>query len=163
MSGDLPRTAKVATVWLLLGLVLFVAVLWWQRSDRQMRFTAQGEIIEIRRSIDGHYHWPGRINGREVDFLIDTGATTTAISVALAHELRLQPIGTTQSSTAGGMVTGQLVLADVVLQGGVSARGLRVTALPELRDHPLLGMDVLARLRWGQGDGRLRIDLRSTP
>jgi aspartyl protease family protein len=55
------------------------------------------------------------------------------------------------------------VLADVVLQGGVSARGLRVTALPELRDHPLLGMDVLARLRWEQSDGKLRIDLRSGP
>ena len=75
MRAELPRSTKVVTVSLLLGLVLFLAVQWWQRSSREMRFSAQGETIEIRRSNDGHYHWPGSINGRELDFLIDTGAT----------------------------------------------------------------------------------------
>jgi aspartyl protease family protein len=159
MTRELPRTLKVATVWLLLGLAMFLGVQWWQARERQTRFHAEGGVIEIRRSSDGHYHWPGLINGREVDFLVDTGATGTAISAALARDLRLESLGPVQSSTAAGVTTGQLVRADVVLHGGVSARALRVVALPGLGERPLLGMDVLARLRWQQAEGRLRIEL----
>lgn len=160
MSAELPRTFKVATVWLLLGAALFLGVQWWSHRANEMRFQAQGDVVEIRRGADGHYHWPGRINGREVDFLVDTGATGTAISAALARELRLESLGEVRSNTAGGVVSGQLVRADVVLLGGVSAQALRIVALPGLGEHPLLGMDVLSRLRLQQSDGRLRIELQ---
>ncbi len=162
MSNELPRTFKVVTIWLLLGVLVFVGIQWFLREQQQMRFRAEGDIIEIRRGPDGHYHWPGTINGRSVDFLIDTGATGTAISAALARELDLQSIGQVQSSTAGGPVTGQVVRADVILQGGVRAERLRLVALPQLADRPLLGMDVLGRLHWQQRDGVMRIDLRPT-
>jgi aspartyl protease family protein len=160
MSVELPRTLKVATVWLLLGAALFVGVQYWQHREQATRFQVQGEVVEIRRGGDGHYHWPGRINGREVDFLVDTGATGTAISSALARELRLESLGEVRSNTAGGVVSGQVVRADVLLQGGVSAQALRVVALPGLGENPLLGMDVLSKLRWQQSDGRLRIELK---
>ncbi len=160
MSAELPRTVKVVTVWLLAGLLLFLGVQWWQHHQQRTRFQLDGDVIEIRRGNDGHYHWPGSVNGRAVDFLIDTGATGTAISAALARELGLESNGPVQSSTAGGVVTGQLVRADVALQGGVRATRLRMLALPGLDDRPLLGMDVLGRLRWQQRDGVLRIDLR---
>ncbi len=159
MSTELPRTVKVVTVWLLLGVLVFLGIQWWQHDRQKTRFQLDGGVIEIRRGADGHYHWPGSINGRSVDFLIDTGATGTAISAALARELALESIGPIQSNTAGGVVTGQLVRADVALQGGVSAERLRVVALPGLDDRPLLGMDVLGRLRWQQRDGVLRIEL----
>jgi aspartyl protease family protein len=161
MSAELPRTFKVVTVWLLLGLALFMGVQWWLHRQAQARFSAGDEVIEIRRGPDGHYHWPGRIEGRAVDFLIDTGATGTAIPAELARDLRLASIGSVQSSTAGGVVTGEVVRADIELRGGLSARRLRVVALPGLQDRPLLGMDVLGRLQWQQTDGVLRIDLRS--
>jgi aspartyl protease family protein len=160
MSVELPRMLKVATVWLLLGAALFVGVQYWQHREQATRFQVQGEVVEIRRGGDGHYHWPGRINGREVDFLVDTGATGTAISSALARELRLESLGEVRSNTAGGVVSGQVVRADVLLQGGVSAQALRVVALPGLGENPLLGMDVLSKLRWQQSDGRLRIELK---
>lgn len=155
---DLPRSFKLVTVWLLLGLVVFLGVQAWQHRAAQTRFSASGDSIEIRRGPDGHYHWPGSINGRAVDFLIDTGATGTAISAALAEELGLASLGTVRSSTAGGLVTGQVVSADLRLQGGVQVDRLRVVALPGLGERPLLGMDVLGRLRWSQDAGILRID-----
>ena len=161
MNDDLPRTFKIVTAWLLLGLLVFLGFQWWQHRQQQSSFQVDGGVIEIRRGPDGHYHWPGNINGREVDFLVDTGATSTAISAALALELRLESIGQVRSNTAGGVVTGQLVRADVALRGGVTAQRLRMVALPALGDRPLLGMDVLGRLRLQQRDGVLRIDLRS--
>ena len=158
MNNDLPRTVKLVTVWLLLGLGVFLGIQWWQQRSEQTRFQVLGGAIEIRRDADGHYHWPGSVNGRAVDFLIDTGATGTAISAALASELGLEPVGSVQSSTAGGVVIGQVVRADVLLQGGVSAQRLRVVALRALGTNPLLGMDVLGRLHWQQRDGVLRIE-----
>lgn len=158
MNHDLPRGFKVVTVWLLLGAAVFVGIQWWLHRAEQTRFQANGAVVEIRRSPDGHYHWPGRINGREVDFLIDTGATGTAIPAALARELKLAPLGEVQSNTAGGVVTGQIVRADIELRGGVSVQRLPVVALPQLGESPLLGMDVLGKLRWQQRDAVLRIE-----
>ena len=82
-----------------------------------------------------------------------------AIPAELANKLGLEAEGTVRSSTAGGLVSGQMVRADLALQGGVRAERLRMVALPSL-DSPLLGMDVLGRLHWQQQDGALRIDLR---
>lgn len=159
MNNDLPRSLKLVTVWLLVGAVVFVAIQWWQHREQQTRFQVSSGALEIRRSDDGHYHWPGRINGRQVDFLIDTGATGTAIPASLAEALKLEPIGTVRSNTAGGVVTGQIVRADVELQGGVKVERLQIVALPKLGDSPLLGMDVLGKLHWQQRDGVLRIEL----
>ena len=158
MDRDLPRSFKLLTLWLLLGAAVFVGVQWWQRQAEQARFETRGGAVEIRRSADGHYHWPGRINGRAVDFLVDTGATSTAIPTTLARELGLQPIETVRSNTAGGVVTGQLVRADLELRGGVSVERARMVALPGLGAGPLLGMDVLGKLHWQQRDGVLRIE-----
>lgn len=159
MNRDLPATFKVVTVWLLVGLGLFVGVQWWEGQQQKTRFQLQGDVVEIQRGDDGHYHWPGTINGRPVDFLIDTGATGTALSADLARELGLETLGTVQSGTAAGVVTGQVVRADLALEGGVTAERLRMVALAGLGDRPLLGMDVLGRLRWSQQQGVLRIHL----
>ena len=163
MDKDLPRSFKLITLWLLLGALVFVAVQWWLHRAQQTRFQASGDAVEIRRGSDGHYHWPGRVNGRPIDFLIDTGATGTAIPAALARELKLQPIAAVQSHTAGGVVTGQLVQVDIELQGGVSVQRLRVVALQGLGASPLLGMDVLGKLRWQQRGAVLRIELDAAP
>ena len=159
MSGELPVTLKHVTVWLLLGAVVFLGWQWREHEARKASFSAEGGVIEIRRGDDGHYHWPGTLNGRAVDFLVDTGATGVAIPARLAQELGLEAQGKVRSSTAGGSVTGDVVRADLVLDGGVRVERLRMVALPGL-DSPLLGMDVLGRLRWQQQGGSLRIDLR---
>ena len=161
MNGELPRSFKLVTAWLLVGVAVFLGVQWWQHRAVQSRFSVAGDTVEIRRGPDGHYHWPGSVNGRAVDFLIDTGATGTAISQKLADQLGLKPIDTVRSSTAGGDVTGQVVRADIALQGGVAVERLRVVALRGLGEHPLLGMDVLGKLRWQQRDSVLRIELGS--
>ena len=159
MSGEIPRSLKFATIWLLLGTVVFLGFQWQQREARRSTFSTDGGVIEIRRAADGHYHWAGKLNGRPVEFLIDTGASGVAIPAELARRLGLVSEGRVRSSTAGGDVVGEVVRADLELEGGVRAERLRMVALPRL-EHPLLGMAVLGRLRWQQQNGALRIDLR---
>jgi len=163
MSHDLPRSFKLITLWLLLGTLVFVGIQWWLHRAQQSRFQADGDAVEIHRGADGHYHWPGRINGRAVDFLIDTGATGTAIPASLARELGLTSLGQVQSNTAGGIVTGHVMRADIELRGGVNVLRMPVVALPLLGESPLLGMDVLGKLRWQQRDAVLRIEPAAAP
>ena len=153
---EFPATLKHITVWALLGTLVFVAVQAWQAQQLQSRFSSRGGVIELKRAADGHFHWPGRVNGVPVNFLVDTGATRSALPLALARQAGLQPEGRTQSSTAGGTVQGWTARADLVLDGGVQARRLQITVLPAL-DAPLLGMDVLGWLPFSQADGVLRL------
>jgi aspartyl protease family protein len=158
--AGLPGWLKHVTVWLLLGLALFLAVQGWQAHERATRFGIDElGTIEIRRSGDGHYHWPGQVAGRPVEFLVDTGASGTAIPAALARELDLDALGPVRSNTAGGVVTGTLVVGDLELRGGVRVARLRMVALPDLA-APLLGMDVLGRLHWRQAAGVLVIEAK---
>jgi aspartyl protease family protein len=155
---ELPRTVKIATVWLLLATALFLAVQGFLAQRERPRVATDGMgAIELRRALDGHFHWPARIDGQRVDFLVDTGATRTALPQGLADRLGLARGRAVRSSTAGGMATGWETRVDLELEGGLQARQLRVTVLPEL-GAPLLGMDVLSRLRFSQHDGVLRLE-----
>ncbi len=156
--GELPPWLKHATVWLVLAVAVFLGVQAWQAREAATRFNIDGSSVAIRRSADGHYHWSGRLSGRNVEFLVDTGATRTAIPAELARELGLRVLGRMQSSTAGGVVQGTVVQGDMQLDGGVQVDRLQIVALPNLA-APLLGMDVLGRLRLEQADGVLRVDL----
>ncbi len=160
--NELPRSLKVVTVWLLVGLGLFLAVQAYQAQQRRSSFEISGTQLRIQRGPDGHYHWPATVNGQAVDFLIDTGATTSALPQALARHLGLPVEGQVGSMTAGGRVSGEVVRAELVLQGGVRVQRMRIVALPALAS-PLLGMDVLGKLQWRQSDGVLSIDLRGGP
>lgn len=152
--NQFPPVLKHLTLWLLIVTGLFLGVQAWQAHSRASRFEAAGGEITLRRAPDGHFHWPGTVNGRAVDFLVDTGATRTALPAALAAGLPAE--GTVRSATAGGVVQGHVVRVDLVLEGGVTVRRMPVTVLPDL-GAPLLGMDVLGRLHFSQADGALRL------
>ena len=153
---DLPHTLKLLTIWLLVTLVVFLGIKAWERHKEASRFRMAGEAIVLARGSDGHFHWPGRVGGVEVDFLVDTGATTTALPQSLAERAGLKPVGAVQAQTAAGATRGFLARADIALDGGVRAERLTVTVLPDLA-APLLGMDVLGRLHFSQKPGELRI------
>lgn len=155
-SRELPGSFKLITLWLLLMLAVFLGFKAWEHQSRQSRFSLDGAEIVLQRDRDGHFHWPGEVNGVAVDFLVDTGATSTALPLALAEQAGLRMEGSVQSQTAGGLARGHRARADIRLQGGVLAERLPVTVLPAL-GAPLLGMDMLSRLSFTQQGGSLRI------
>lgn len=159
--GALPRSFRLATVWLLLGTLLFVGVQWMMGEAQRTRFSFDGNAVELARGPDGHFHWPGRVNGVAVEFLVDTGATRTALPLAVAQRAGVAIHGRRRSNTAGGEVVGEVGTAEVALDGGVTAERLTVAVLPALHT-PLLGMDVLGRLRLTQSAGVLRIEMAPT-
>lgn len=156
MNKELPHGLKLLTIWLLILLVVFMGFKAWEHSQAQSMISVEGGAIVLKRGPDGHFHWPGEVNGVRVDFLVDTGATSTALPQALAEQAGLIAEAGVSSNTAAGVARGYRARADIALQGGVQAERLAVTVLPAL-GSPLLGMDILAKLDFKQQDGALHI------
>lgn len=131
-------------------------------NDRLAHDDALPISVELQRSDSGPYLGDGSINGKPVQFLVDTGATTVALSGALAKRLGLV-LGTAKSiTTAGGRTTGYETLLGSLALGGLQMSDVRAIVLPEmaLKDRVLLGMNVLGAFDLVQQDNTLIIQSR---
>ena len=110
--------------------------------------------VVLRRNRAGHFVAGGRINGEPVLFLVDTGATDVALPLPLARRLGLglRPGG--RSTTANGTVDTWTTRLDSVDLGGLVARNVRASVLPNMADgEVLLGMSYLRHLElYQRGD-----------
>lgn len=116
--------------------------------------------VVLERNRQGHYVSSGLINDQPVTFLLDTGATTVSLPMALAHALGLPLRPGVSSKTANGIVQTFDARLDSVTLGGFTVRNLRATVLPNLPgEEVLLGMDFLKRFELIQRGGTLTIRL----
>src|SRR5690606_23808844 len=104
-TGPPASVLKRAGFFLVVGAILFVLFDQFgpYQSGRGYRprpiETISGSGVVLERTFDGHYYLTGSINGREVVFMVDTGASTVAIGDSLARTLDLGPCRTRQYST----------------------------------------------------------------
>lgn len=93
--------AKAAFAWIAIFAALFAIFSFrfefqavWERVKADISGTAgqsvSGEEITIRRQDDGHYWLQVDVNGKPVRFMIDSGATTTAVNASTARETGIQ-------------------------------------------------------------------------
>jgi len=97
--------------------------------------------------ISGHYRIRGFINKHSLKFLVDTGATTVAISQSFAKRARIkipeQASGYAQ--TANGRVKVYSVILQRIKIGDIELRGVKASILTNLAGDALLGMSFLKR------------------
>lgn len=123
----------------------------------------QREEITERIVLDkyGMFRGFGSINGQSVKFLIDTGASSVAMSAKQARKLGIQYRieGTeTISTTASGKAKGWSVTLKSVRLGKILERNVRGTVIDG--DYPqqiLLGMTFLNRMKVEKDTGIMRI------
>lgn len=107
--------------------------------------------LVLKRNRAGHYLAPGTINGREVTFLVDTGATQVSVPSHLGSELGLAPGAPQRVSTANGVVTVRATRIDELGLGPFSVANVHGHLNPGYRgDEILLGMSVLRQLEFTQ-------------
>lgn len=124
-AGQVLRGALgVTAFWLVVMAALYWAMERWLEPPA-VRVTAAGELV-IPRHADGHFRVAGSVNGEPVLFLVDTGASVVGVGEALARRAGLAGGEPARFHTANGVRSGRMVRADVVLQGGLAVRGLRV-------------------------------------
>ncbi|MFO7543270.1 MAG: TIGR02281 family clan AA aspartic protease [Thiobacillus sp.] len=118
--------------------------------NRQLQIAPGSELV-LKRSSDGHYVFPGTINGQSVVFLLDTGATLVSIPAHLGTELRLTAGAYQQSITANGTVTTRTTRIDKLAFGPFNLRSVPASLNPGMAgDYVLLGMSVLKHLEFTQ-------------
>lgn len=109
--------------------------------DRQATTLIPGGLI-IKADASGHFRGKAVINAVEMPFLIDTGATQTAIPTALAQQAQLPIGGLIQTNTAGGVVNNHATRLDSLQLGNAELKNLPAYINPHL-DEVLIGMNAL--------------------
>jgi aspartyl protease family protein len=95
----------------------------------------------------GHFAAAGTVNGKSVQFLVDTGATLVTLSRAEAARLGIDFLRGTPSTsmTANGPVRGWGVSLAAVRVGGVTVHDVPAVVLDSEMPTSLLGMSFLSR------------------
>ena len=106
-----------------------------------------GNRVVLSADSRGHFMTQGAINGRPVTFMLDTGATTVAMSVADAQRIGLdfekgQPV---RMNTANGVAQGFRVRLSSVRVGDVEVYDVEAIVSPQPMPFVLLGNSFIGR------------------
>jgi aspartyl protease family protein len=122
--------------------------------------TSAYRTVTVRGDARGHFNVEGSVDGRRLDFMVDTGASVVALRERDAARLGIHPIPrdyTASVSTANGTIKAAPVQLSSLEVGGIRIHGVRAMVLPDqaLSDN-LLGMSFLSRVRrFEMANGRL--------
>ena len=123
---------------------------------------ADGGVIVLHAGRNGHFLSAGQINGKTVQFMVDTGASLVSLSVAEAERIGLnyktgQPV---RVNTANGTTQGWLTKLSAVRLGSVDV--YEVEAVVSMGDMPfvLLGNSFLARFQMVRANDQMVLEKR---
>ncbi len=147
----LGQALRVALAWGMIFIGLMAGYgLWNDISNSAAPRQALGQAGEliIPRAQDGHYYMRILVNGQEITFMADTGATNIVLSPADAQALGMPPedlrfLG--EAVTANGTVRTARVALDAVSLGPFQDRDVTAFVNEADMDTSLLGMDYLGR------------------
>ena len=110
----------------------------------------QGRETRIPMAIDGHFWVDAKLNGKDVRFLVDSGATMTTVDrdTAKAARIAVSPRADQFVRTGNGVIRVSTGRAEELEVGGIARRdvGLQIA---ENDDLNVLGMNFLSTLsRW---------------
>ena len=169
VSRALPigQTLKMALGWVGIFALIFLLVsfrpemkLIWQRITGELGLASapaiSGEPMTLRQSEDGHFWVTAEVNGHAVRFLIDSGATFTALSAKAARDAGVESGGfglRTVIETANGAVEAERgEIADLRV-GSLAMRNHKVVIADAFGDTNVLGMNFLSELESWRVEG----------
>jgi aspartyl protease family protein len=171
----LGRLMRTMSTFALMGILVLVVL---QLSRMDTRFdlavpevglpeqVVEGGETRVRRAPDGHYWLRAEINGRPANFLVDTGATLTAVSDETAAAAGLEPRRAglpVRMQTANGAIPAELTTIDELRFGNVVARGLDAVIAPGLGPTNVIGMNFISRLASVRLEGDMMILVPHNP
>ena len=114
------------------------------------------EVVLEKNRYD-HYVFTGKVNGEDVDFLVDTGATQVVFTESQARKLGLKKGQRCRVNTANGESWSYATKIDTLAIGPIVLRDVSAAIAPNLEAEALLGMSALSGLEWSQSGDRLTI------
>lgn len=164
------QSLKMALIWVAIFGAAFVLFLFrdegraiWQRASADVSGNAGqtvGRTLRIRKSDDGHFRVRALVNGKPLQFLIDSGATVTTLTPESADAAGVEPQGTfpvivetangaveARRARMGTLAVGPILQRDAVAHIGGGGMG----------DTNLLGMSFLSSLKSWRVEGNTLI------
>lgn len=144
---------------------LSLAVMWFSGvEERRLNPNQQPESVTTDSGVEvrlesnpqGHYLMTGAINGREVTFLLDTGATFVAIPANVADSIGLPRGRRITVNTANGSADSFTTRIDTLQLGAIRLHDVNAGIVPGMGGQEiLLGMSALRQLDFSQRGGEL--------
>lgn len=163
MSREAKEQRKMGIIMQALAWLVFMALLGFYFSElleqqynpnqnvQTQHFESGVREVVLKRSKNGHYLSKGSINGHEVVFMLDTGATGVAIPMAVAQELSLKRGQRISTQTANGIATAYATRLDRVSVGDIALDNVVASISPGLQTQEvLLGMSFLRHIEFSQ-------------
>ena len=150
--GELGKVFRQVGIWFLIFVSVVALVASWQdiRQSGQSISSqiSEGGSIIIPKEVDGHYHLTLTINDRDINFLIDTGASDIVLTRQDAARVGLDPDqldywGT--ANTANGTVRLATVRLGTVRLGDLVDKNVRASVNDAVMKKSLLGMRYLSK------------------
>ncbi len=151
-------TGMYVLAWLVLGGLLvfyFHDLLDEQHNPNRQTSTSYAKEglreVKLQRNKYGHYVTSGKINGHEVVFMLDTGATGVAIPAAIAARLNIKRGQRYMTQTANGTAPAYATRLDTVSVGDIELTNIAAGISPGLQTNEvLLGMSFLKHIEFTQ-------------
>mgnify|MGYP002148709409 CR=1 FL=1 len=123
---------------------------------------ARGNRIVLTADSGGHFITQGAVNGRAVQFMVDTGATAVAMGAAEATRMGLdwkkgQQI---RMGTANGVVPAWIVRLDSVRINDVEVHGVEGIVSSQPMPYVLLGNSFLTRFQMKRDNDQMVLERR---
>jgi aspartyl protease family protein len=103
-----------------------------------------------------------RVDGRSIDFIVDTGASSIALRESAAARLGIHPSArdyNVKMQTANGVGKAARVTLDRVEINGITVRGVSAVVVPDASlSVNLLGMTFLSKVKWTHDRGKLVLE-----
>lgn len=149
--GNLGKAARMLVAWGMIFIGFVAAYGLWDDIENDLlprqAVVEDGSAILIPRRSDGHFHLVLEINGVDVDFLVDTGATDIVLSLDDARRIGLDPDNLAflgRARTANGDVRTAFADLDVVALGPIVHRNIPASVNGGEMNGSLLGMRYLS-------------------
>jgi len=122
----------------------------------------QAKEIVLQAGLGGHFTSSGSINGRPVQFMVDTGATVVALSQTEAERIGLDYRDAQRgiSQTANGPVPVHRVSLGRVRVGEVELNNVEAIVMPAQMPYVLLGNSFLTRFQMRRDNDVMRLEKR---
>jgi aspartyl protease family protein len=108
-----------------------------------------GGAAQVMKAADGHYWTEASVNGHEVRFLVDTGASAVSLTPGDAQRLGIETASldyTARVMTANGPARAARVKLDSIAVGEAQVRDVDALVIENGLSTSLLGMSYLGRL-----------------
>jgi aspartyl protease family protein len=134
-----------------------------QAEAPQPLATRSGRSLTLDADRRGHFRAEARVDGRRLDFLVDTGASMVVLRESAAARIGIFPMPadyTARVSTANGKIKAARAKLDRIELGDITVFDVQALVLPdEALAQNLLGVSFLSKLRrYEYANGRMVLE-----